>query len=303
MAGVELEHQRVHVNGVDLHVVTAGEGPPVLLLHGFPENSYSWRKQLEPLVRAGFRVVVPDLRGYHESDKPAGVAAYHLDELVNDVVGLVRWTGAPRAHLVGHDWGGIIAWATAIRRPDVIDRLVVMNAPHPRVMLREARRPRQLAKSAYAFFFQLPALPERVISARRFLLVRRLLARDPVHEGAFTSEDIERYVEALSRPGALTAALNYYRALRDPEALRWLRRAGRVEAPTLVVWGMRDLALGPWLLDGLERWVPDLRVHRIEDASHWVQNDAPDEVNEALLGFLGRPKGRRAEARGNGVRT
>lgn len=286
MAGAE--HHRVHVNGIDLHVVTEGSGPPVLLLHGFPEHWYAWRRQIEPLARAGFRVVVPDLRGYNLSDKPKGVEAYRLDELVNDVVGLVGWTGAERAHVVGHDWGGIIAWATALKRPDVIDKLVVLNAPHPRTVLRDMRRPRQVAKSSYALFFQLPLLPERVIALRDYALVRRLLARDPVHAGAFTPQDIDRYVEALSQPGALTAALNYYRALRDRETIRWMSTTGRVELPTLVVWGMRDLALGPWLLEGLDRWVPDLTVRRVPNASHWVQNDTPDEVNDALLGFFGR---------------
>jgi epoxide hydrolase 4 len=271
--------------GVDLHVVRAGEGAPVILLHGFPEHWYSWRRQMTALADAGFAAWAPDLRGYNLSDRPAGRESYRLHYLVEDIAALVRATGQARAHVVGHDWGGIIAWAFAMAHPALLDRLVILNAPHPRLYLEKVRRPPQMLRSWYVLFFQLPGLPERALSAWDFRMVRRMFRHGPARRWAFSDEDIEQYVTALARPRALTAALNYYRASLGSELGAYARSA-LIEAETLVIWGERDPALGIELLDGLERVAPRLRVQRLPDAGHWVQNEAPEEVSRLLVDFL-----------------
>jgi pimeloyl-ACP methyl ester carboxylesterase len=283
-------HHFAVVNGVRLHYVEAGADeagrrPLVVLLHGFPEFWYSWRQQIAALAAAGYRVIAPDLRGYNQSDKPRGVASYRLKLLIEDVVGLIRQAGQTRARIVGHDWGGGIAWWLAIQRPDVVEQLAILNAPHPAAFFRELRRPGQLLRSWYMFFFQLPWLPEMMLRAGDFAGLARTLRKEPVRPGTFSAEDIRLYKEALRQPGALTAGINYYRAaLRDFGEIS--EQLGVVSAPTLLIWGLRDRYLGPRLLEGLEPWVPGLRIERL-DASHWVQNDAPEEVNRLLVEFFG----------------
>jgi pimeloyl-ACP methyl ester carboxylesterase len=194
-------HRDVTANGIRLHLVEMGSGPLVLLLHGFPEFWYAWRFVIPRLAAAGFRVAAPDLRGYGLSERPRGTRRYTLDELSADVAGLVRALGEERAAVVGHDWGGVVAFAAAERHADVVDRLVVVNAPHPRAMRRELRNPDQLRRSWYAGFFQLPWIPEAVLRAGRFALLRRVLRTGPHRRGAVTDEDERRYVEAWSAPG------------------------------------------------------------------------------------------------------
>lgn len=283
-------HREGRVNGIRLHWVEQGEGPLVVLLHGFPEFWYAWRHQLPALAAAGFRAVAPDLRGYNLSDKPRGVRAYRIEALLGDLEGLIALLGVEqggaRAHVVGHDWGGAFAWYAPLFLPERLLSLSLLNAPHPLAFRRELKSsPAQRKKSSYVFFFQLPWLPERRIRAGNFAAVEKMLRRDPVRTGAFTDEDVRAYKDALARPGALTAAVNWYRA-----ALRFPPRVGGRSWPeglkTLVVWGERDRYLGPGLLEGLDRWVPNLTVERIPDASHWVQADAPGRVNELLVTFL-----------------
>jgi epoxide hydrolase 4 len=280
-----IRHRRLRADGVELHVATAGAGPPVILLHGFPENWTSWRWQFEPLVDAGFSVWAPDMRGYNESDRPTQRQAYHLRHLVNDVAAVVRATGHERAHLVGHDWGGIVAWTFAGQHPDLLDRLIILNAPHMDIFLDKVGRPPQMFRSAYVLLFQVPGVAEWILSASNYRLLRKSFARLAGRSGAFRDADIDYYVRAFSAPGALTAALNYYRANLRPEPLARARRA-RVKAETLVIWGDRDPALGVELLDDIQTVAPRARVHHITDAGHWVQNEAPDEVNRLMLEFL-----------------
>ncbi len=272
--------------GVRLHCVEVGSGPLVVLLHGFPEFWYSWKHQLPALAEAGFRVVAPDLRGYNLSDKPKGARNYFGEVLAADVAGLIRALGAERAHVVGHDWGGGIAWVFAMQHPELLDRLAILNAPHPDRFLRGLMTWKQLKKSWYMFYFQLPWLPERMMRARDFGGLRHLLRRDPVRQGAFTPEDIERYVAAMAQPGALTAAINYYRALFRRTPWRVRARFRVVERPVQVIWGERDRYLGAELAEFDPAWVKDGRVERIPEASHWVHWDAPEQVNRRLIGFL-----------------
>jgi pimeloyl-ACP methyl ester carboxylesterase len=286
LGGVKLEHRHVLNGDVRLHVVTAGVGPPIVLLHGFPEHWWSWRHQIPALVRAGFSVWVPDLRGYHRSDRPHPVHAYELRHLVDDVVALVRATGAARAHIAGHDWGGIIAWTLAGHRPEVVDRLVILNAPHLDIYVRTVWRTTQAMRSAYVPFFALPWLPEQALSAGRFFLLRTMMRRLAVRKDALGEDDVERYVDALSRPGALRAALAYYRVNVRRGPMTWAR-ASRVVADTLVIWGLDDPALSPVLLDGLDAVAPNSRIHRVPACGHWVQAEAAAEVNGAMVTFLG----------------
>ena len=274
----------VESNGVRLHYVEAGEGPVVVLLHGFPEFWYSWRHQIPALAGAGHRVVAPDLRGYNLSDKPTRWRAYDTDLLAADIAGLIRGLGVERADVVGHDWGAAVAYEVAMHHPDVVRRLGILNVPHPARMLEGFRTLRQLRKSWYMFFFQIPRLPERLMARDRYSVVSQLLRADS--EKAFTDEDLERYVEAWSQTGAMTGMLNYYRAAlrRSPNGV--LAGMKPIAAPTLVIWGMLDRHLGSELAVPAQEWVPDVRVERIFDATHWVQHDTPERVNELLIEFL-----------------
>ena len=289
LRGVELAHRYADLGDVRLHYVEAGEGPLVLLLHGFPQFWYQWRHQIPALVEAGFRVVAPDMRGYNLSDKPLGVRAYRVELLARDVERLILVRGEWTADVVGHDWGAIAAWIAAMRHPERVGKLAILNVPHPARSLDGLLSPMQLLRSSYVFFFQIPLLPEEVIRAGDFALLRSVFRSDPVRSGAFTAENIERYIEAIAQPGALTATINYYRALlRYPREMRALLQ--RVEAPVLVIWGERDRFLSRRLAEPPHLWVPNLvRVKRLPDASHWVAEDRPLEVNTLLLGFLRSP--------------
>ena len=276
------------VHDIRMHYVEAGEGPLVVLLHGFPEFWYSWRLQIEPLARAGFRVVAPDLRGYNLTSRPEGVDAYSADKLAADIRDLIHELGSESAMVVGHDWGGTVAWVTAMAHPEVVDRLVIMNAAHPRKLQEGLKSPRQLKRVWYFFFFQLPGLPERVVRAFNWRFFRRYQrdARPP-----YTPEETERYVEAWSQPDAAAAIIAYYRA-----AVRGSKQAQEslrpISAPTLVIWGDRDRYLGPKLAEPSRDDVPNLdRVERIPEASHWVHHDEAEKVNQLLVDFFSKQKG------------
>jgi epoxide hydrolase 4 len=283
--GIELAHRSATVDdGVRLHYVEAGEGPLVVLLHGFPDFWYGWRHQIPALVRAGFRVVAPDQRGYAESDKPPSWRDYRVQSLTGDIARLIEERGETRAAVVGHDWGAAVAWFLAMLHPERVERLAILNVPHPKRMEEGLRTPRQLRRSWYMFFFQVPVLAEEALRRGGEAWVRRIFA--DARPGAFTPEDLERYVEALTRPGSPKGAIDWYRAaLRTPP---WgpRRRLRVIEVPTLVIWGERDRHLGAELADPDPEWVPDARVVRLPDASHWVQHDEPERVNDLLIGFL-----------------
>lgn len=280
------DHRYLHVNGIRLHVVEAGRGPPVLLLHGFPEFWYSWRRQIPFLADAGFRVLAPDLRGYSESDCPIGVKHYRPRILLADIVGLIQQLAEGPVFLVGHDWGGVLAWRLAQLFPSLVRRLVILNAPHPAAYQETLRESPWLAlRSAYVFFFQFPWLPEWWLRCGNFGFFQRMWRQDPCHLGAFTDQDIEKYRQAFSRPGGLTGPLNYYRA-----AMRFRRdlygAPQRVKVPTMVIWGEKDPYLSIKLLEPLPRWVSQLEIVRIADSSHWVQNDVPEQLNRFLMDFF-----------------
>ena len=285
--GVELREGYAEVGDVRLHYVEAGNGPLIVLLHGFPEFWYGWRLQIKPLAAAGFRVVAPDTRGYNLSSRPVGIAAYSADKLADDIRGLIREIGAESACVVGHDWGGTIAWTMAMKYPEVVNRLVILDAAHPRVFTRGLVNPRQFLRLWYIFFFALPGLPERIVSAGRFRFFRRFL-RDA--RPAYTPDEMDRYAEAWSQPGAPTAMIDYYRcSVHPPKGAK--PTLGTVSAPTLAIWGQRDRYLGPGVRNPDRKDVPNLaRVEQVPGASHWVHHDEPERVNQLLTDFFAPAK-------------
>jgi len=275
----------VRANGIRLHVVEAGppSGPPVVLLHGFPELWYGWRGQIGPLAEAGFRVIVPDQRGYNLSDKPPGVGAYAVGTLAADVASLLDACGLARASIVGHDWGAVVAWWLALAHPERVSRLGVLNVPHPAVMRRHLMSsPRQMARSWYVFFFQLPGLPERFLARDGFANLARAVRGG--RRGTCTSEDLAVYREAWAQPGALTGMVNWYRAALRSAAQRLPRL--RVGVETLVLWGARDRFLGREMAEPSAALCDQGRLELFEQATHWLQHDEKDAVNDRLVRFL-----------------
>jgi epoxide hydrolase 4 len=268
-----------------LHAITAGprDGPVVLLLHGFPEFWYSWRKQIEPLAAAGFRVIVPDQRGYNLSSKPSGAAAYALKELVSDVIAIADQLGQEKLFLAGHDWGAAVAWSAALLHPQRIAKLVVINVPHPSVMRRfMMKRARQMLRSWYIFFFQLPWLPEALFSACDFHVGERSLVRSS-RPDTFSPEDLAQYRAAWSQPGALTGMINWYRALFR---FRTKFPDRTVHVPTRILWGERDAFLLPEMAQESLRYCADAELFTFANASHWLQHEEPARVSELLIDFF-----------------
>lgn len=295
--GVPVSHRGTIANDVRLHYVAAGppDGDLLVMLHGFPEFWYTWRCQLPALAAAGYRVVAPDLRGYNRSERPHGTSAYRLETLAADIEGLVSGLGYEEASLVGHDWGGVVAWATAMES-DVVARLAVLNAPHPIEYVRGLAG-EQALRSWYAAFFQLPRLPEAVIGADDCRAIGTVLREGPAEPDAFTEREIARFRRAARRPGAMESMLNYYRAfarhtVRDRLGERLPLIGGSFDSvapiavPTLVCWGERDATLSTDRLDGLSGYVEDLRIERFPEASHWVHRDRPERVTAAIRGHL-----------------
>lgn len=288
-------HEYADVNGVRLHYVTAGQGKLIMFLHGFPEFWYEWKKQLVEFGR-DHQAVAPDMRGYNLSSKPAELEQYEVPRLVEDVRALAEHLGHRRFILVGHDWGGAVAWAFALAHPDHLEKLVAINIPHPAIFDRELRRnPAQQQASQYMLLFRSPQA-EAALSANNYERLTSAVLGEAMRQGHLTEEDHVAYIGAWSRPGALTGGLNYYRAARigppgdhgeaglgnfplDPDALT-------VRVPTLVIWGEKDTALLTGNLDGVEQYVPNLTVRRVPDASHWIVHEKPDLVNRYIREFI-----------------
>ncbi len=274
----------LHANGLDFATDVAGEGDTVaLLLHGFPESRASWKGQLETLPQLGWQVAAPDLRGYGESSRPRGLEPYRIGHLVDDVAGLFDALGARRRILVGHDWGGVIAWQAALKGLP-FDGLVILNAPHPRLFKLALKRWEQRLRSWYVLFFLLPRLPELLLTRGHGRALTSMLERQSRN---FAPELLETLRRNITQPGAATAMLNYYRAnaLDLPSPARSARPLG---VPTLVIWGEEDVALSLSLTEGLDEVVADLTLRRLAGVSHWVQQDAPAEVDAAIADWARR---------------
>lgn len=282
----QLEYHYHQTNGISLHAVEAGpaDGPLVILLHGFPEFWYGWRYQIEALAKAGYRVLAPDQRGYNLSDKPKGISAYNLDALAGDILGLIDAMGREKACLVGHDWGGAAAWWAAIKYPQRSEKLVILNAPHPKVMRWNMLHNRaQRHKSWYFLLFQIPFLPEWRMRKDNWRIGVQAL-RGSSRKGIFSDADISRYRKAWSQPDAANGMLNWYRAAlrRRPKRVP----SQRVTVPTLLIWGTQDRFLGRELAQPSIDLCEEGKLVFIEEASHWVQHEEPQQVNELLLEFF-----------------
>jgi pimeloyl-ACP methyl ester carboxylesterase len=268
---------KVEANGLTFNVLDAGAGPGVLLLHGFPDSHRLWRNQVPALLEAGFRVVAPDLRGFGESDRPEGVEAYSIGHILDDLRGILRALGLPKVHVVGHDWGSAVAWMLATAEPGKVDRLVAVSVGHPGAFARAGVA--QWRRSWYILLFQFAGVAEEVLRRDDWKFLAQF-AR---------SGDIERYREDLSRPGALTAALNWYRANMPPEVMVMADPPPfpPIASPVMGVWGAFDEALGEGQMKGSEDYVTGpWRYERLEHAAHWVPLERPEELNALLLGFL-----------------
>lgn len=283
----EWQHLFVETNNIRLHSVTQGQGELVILLHGFPEFWYAWRYQIPALARH-FKVVVPDLRGYNDSDKPE--SGYDLDTLCADIQGLIQRLGYTKAHIVGHDWGGVIAWHLAQRFPHCLNRLAVLNAPPPHRFIQELMSNLdQVRRSWFVFAFQVPGLPEWLIQQNLTEFVKGALREHAIRKGAFSAEETEIYQAALAKPGVLRAAMSYYRQLLWlPNWLSSITRfPQKVEVPTLVLWGKEDSFLSHKLTEGLDRLIAaPFKLRVIPECGHWVQQEVPQTVNRELLNFL-----------------
>ncbi|MGE5657985.1 MAG: alpha/beta fold hydrolase [Actinomycetota bacterium] len=286
----EWQHLFVETNNIRLHCVTQGQGDLVLLLHGFPEFWYSWRYQIPALARH-FKVVVPDLRGYNDSDKPE--SGYDLDTLSADIRGLIERLGYSGAHIVGHDWGGAIAWHLAQKFPESLNRLAILNAPHPQFFVQELlSNLDQFRRSWQVLAFQVPGLPEWLIQHYLKDFVQGMLQGHAVRKGAFSAEETKIYQAALEKPGVLASAMNYYRQLFTHWAWNWGQKVDPVRVPTLVLWGEEDSFLSKRLTEGLDRLiVAPFKLKLIPHCGHWIQQEAPQTVNRELLNFLRNSSG------------
>jgi pimeloyl-ACP methyl ester carboxylesterase len=280
------EHRYFKTNRVALHAVEAGpcDGPLVILLHGFPEFWYGWRYQIDALAQAGLRVLAPDQRGYNLSDKPKGVSSYNLDQLAADVVGLIDVVGREKAFLVGHDWGGASVWWTAIKHPERVEKLAILNSPHPGVMRHNLLHNRaQRKKSWYFFLFQMPFLPERRMRKNNWEIGARALQRTS-RKGTFSEADLALYREAWSQPGAATGMFNYYRAAFRSRPARV--SSSRVIMPALIIWGGQDKFLRREMAEQSLARCDQGKLVFVEEATHWVQHEEPQRVNELLREFF-----------------
>ena len=280
------EQRRLRLStGITLNVALAGpaDAPPVMLVHGFPESHRTWRG-LVPLLEKDLRLVMPDLRGFGASDKPQDVADYTTETLVADLFALADALEIERFALVGHDWGGAIAWSFAYAYPELVERLIVMNLPHPAKFAAGLRTPQQMLKSWYIAFFQIPILPELLIQLDDYRLIEQVFRGMAINQSAFTDADIEEYKNAFAKRGVLTSVINYYRNL--PDYLFKEQFWGILTMPTLLIWGEEDKALGKELTYGTEKYVQDLRIRYIPNCSHWVQQEQPQLVNQLMREFL-----------------
>lgn len=276
-------------NGIKLHYVTQGEGKLMLMLHGFPEFWYSWRHQI-PEFASDYKVVALDLRGYNDSEKPKDVSAYQISELVNDIKGVIQGLGYESCILVGHDWGGMIAWYVAYNYPELVDKLIVMNIPHPAKFAEALRSsPQQLLRSWYVFFFQLPLLPELLFQWDDYRLIASSFIDMAIDKDTFSEADLNAYKDAAAKRGAITAMLNYYRNVF--QGLLNQRQWDVLQIQTLMIWGENDTALGKELTYNTKDYVPDLQIRYIPNCSHWVQQEQCQLVNQYMREFLAKDEG------------
>jgi pimeloyl-ACP methyl ester carboxylesterase len=286
------EHKYAAVNNIRLHYITAGKGKLIMFLHGFPEFWYEWKNQLAEFGR-DYQAVAPDMRGYNLSSKPADEEQYRMKYLIEDIRALAEHLGYNKFILVAHDWGAGVAWPFAIRHPDYLEKLIIINGTHPVTFTRELRdNPEQRKASQYILVYRTPEA-EEILSRNNYALPASNLQEGGLKQGYFIEEDRKAYIEAWSQPGALTGGLNYYRAARlgpftgeSDDILSADPSLFTVKVPTLVIWGEQDKWLLTGNLEGLEKYVPHLTIKRIPDGSHWVIHEKPALVNSYIREFI-----------------
>jgi epoxide hydrolase 4 len=278
------QHNFISTNGINLHYVSQGSGKLMLMLHGFPEFWYSWRHQIKEFA-SDYHTVALDLRGYNDSDKPASLSAYQMSEFIQDLQGVITGLGYEDCILVAHDWGGAIAWNFAYTYPEMVEKLIVLNIPHPAKFAQGLRTPEQLLKSWYILAFQIPFLPELLFQLNDYQAIKEAFSGMAIDKTAFSEADLNAYRDAAAKPGALTAMINYYRGI-FPLLFNSKPEWPILEIPTLTIWGEADTALGKELTYGTEAYVRDWQIKYIPDCSHWVQQEQPALVNSYIWEFL-----------------
>ena len=292
----DFQSQYAEVNGIRLHYISVGKGKLIIFVHGFPEFWYEWEKQLIEFGQ-DYQAVAPDLRGYNLSSKPSDVEKYHVKYLIEDLRALAEHLGHEKFIMVGHDWGGGVAWSAAIRHPEIVEKLVIINSPHPAVFARELlNNPDQQKASQYMLILR-SAEAERVLSENNFSRLSDVLVQFG-SKWEMSEERRLKYIDAWSQPGALTGSLNYYRAsplypptsTEDKEQIKSILNLPKemlaVRVPTLVIWGEQDRALLTGNLDGLEEYIEDLTLKRIPDGTHWVIHEQPELLNRLIRDFI-----------------
>jgi pimeloyl-ACP methyl ester carboxylesterase len=286
------EHKYADVNNIRLHYVTVGKGRLIMFLHGFPEFWYEWKNQLVEFGR-DYQAVAPDMRGYNLSSKPSDVEQYRMKYLIEDIRALAEHLGHKKFFLVAHDWGGGVAWPFAMRHPDYLEKLVIINAPHPITFVRELRDNQAQKKASQYILIHRDVGAEEILSRNNYAALVSSLLQDGLRQGYFNEDDLKAYIEAWSQPGALTGGLNYYRAARlgpftgdSDDILSIDASLVAVRVPTLVIWGEKDRWLLTGNLEGLEKYVSSLTIKRIADGSHWVIHEKPALVNSHIREFI-----------------
>jgi len=285
MVTAEFKHGFIKTNQINLHYVSQGMGKLMLMLHGFPEFWYSWRHQIAEFA-SDYHVVAVDMRGYNDSDKPKDVSAYQMSELLADVRGVINGLGYEDCILVAHDWGGVIAWNFVYEYPEMIEKLIVMNLPHPAKLFEGLKTWTQLQKSWYIFAFQIPWLPELIFQANNYQAIASIFVDMAIDKSAFPPEVLTKFQNAAAKPGALTAMINYYRANFKFFSKNTAKDWNISNIPTLMIWGEADTALGKELTYGTSLYVRNIQIKYIQDCSHWVQQERPELVNQYLRSFL-----------------
>ena len=283
---MDLRERFIETNGVKLHVMEAGpeDGPMILFLHGFPEFWWAWRKQLPYFADKGYRVVAPDQRGYNLSDKPEGVAAYNIDKLAKDMIGLLDAYGQKQVYLVGHDWGASVSWWLALKYPDRFRKLVILNVPHPKIMAKNVfTNTAQMQRSWYIFFFQIPGAVDRLAAAGDYEWVLQLITTS-ANPGTFSPAELEEYRKAFRQPGAFTAMVNWYRAMIQTQSEP--PRSFDVTVPMIFMWGEEDVAMLTEMADQSMRYCKQGRLIKLPGVSHWIQHEAADKVNAQIAEFF-----------------
>ncbi|MGH2319838.1 alpha/beta fold hydrolase [Planococcus sp. SE5232] len=281
-----LSFQFLETNGIHLHVAVAGpeDGPLVVLLHGFPEFWFGWKNQIQPLAEKGYRVVAPDQRGYNLSDKPEGIDNYTVDHLRDDVIGIIEHFQQKTAIVIGHDWGGAVAWHLAATRPEYVEKLIVLNIPHPQAMPRVLKKnPLQWMKSSYIAFFQLPNLPEKALGMGEFKAMQQSIEQTSKPD-TFSKHEMEQYKAAWSQSDALTAMLNWYRAIRRG-SFRQVSET-KIKVPVRIIWGMGDQFLSPMLAKESMSFCEEVNLAFVGEATHWIQHEQPEIVNRLIAQFI-----------------